>query len=278
MNEKKFSDVMKEDDTDYIDETISNSHKAKQNSRFNRRLVIVSTAVILVILLITCVATATGEFGTRIMNFFTSYIEPGTDYEQSGFDLDVAIEKIPMSDFSGEVQQVGSTIKQQFKDYKPYSSRHPGRWQADFPSYEKACEYIGFDKLKQIDLGLEEQAATLIISGDENGQISSITLETYYSIDDINVYHFSLIYTENFDEEVILRTRTTENVEYEESFYTNDNNKQCHIIDSTELESGYKGMDGYIVDDGVLYNLHIAYQKEDSEQAVKLIYLWADLF
>ena len=48
MNEKKFSDVMKEDDTDYIDETISNSHKAKQNSRFNRRLVIVSTAVILV--------------------------------------------------------------------------------------------------------------------------------------------------------------------------------------------------------------------------------------
>ena len=56
MNEKKFSDVMKEDDTDYIDETISNSHKAKQNSRFNRRLVIVSTAVILVILLITCVA------------------------------------------------------------------------------------------------------------------------------------------------------------------------------------------------------------------------------
>ena len=102
MNEKKFSDVMKEDDTDYIDETISNSHKAKQNSRFNRRLVIVSTAVILVILLITCVATATGEFGTRIMNFFTSYIEPGTDYEQSGFDLDVAIEKIPMSDFFPE--------------------------------------------------------------------------------------------------------------------------------------------------------------------------------
>ena len=171
MNEKKFSDAMNETDTDYIDETISHSHKAKQNSRFNRRLVIVSTAVILVILLITCVAAATGEFGTRIMNFFTSYIEPGTDYEQSGFDLDVAIEKIPMSDFSGEVQQVGSTIKQQFKDYKPYSSRHPGHWQADFPSYEKACEYIGFDKLKQIDLGLEEQAATLIISGDENGQI-----------------------------------------------------------------------------------------------------------
>ena len=48
MNEKKFSDAMNETDTDYIDETISYSHKAKQNSRFNRRLVIVSTAVILV--------------------------------------------------------------------------------------------------------------------------------------------------------------------------------------------------------------------------------------
>lgn len=38
MNEKKFFDIMKEDDTDYIDETISHSHKAKQNSRFSHHI------------------------------------------------------------------------------------------------------------------------------------------------------------------------------------------------------------------------------------------------
>ena len=278
MNVKKFSDAMSELDTKYIDEAISYSHEAKRTSRSNRRLTVALIAAILALLLIGCVVAATGVFGTRIMNFFTSYIEPGTDFKQSGFDLGVAIEKIPMSDFTGEVQQVGSTIQQQFKDYKLYSSWYPGHWQANFSSHKKACEYIGFDKLKQIDLNLEEQTTTLNVFGNENGQILCIVLETYYSIDDINVQHFSRIYTENFDEEIVLETRTTESVEYEESFYTNDNNKQCHIIDSTALESGYRCMDGYIVDNGVLYSLHIAYQKENSKQAIELIHFWANLF
>lgn len=278
MTAKKFSEAMGELDTKYIDEAISHCHQAKQPSRFNRRLPVALIAAILALLLIGCVAAATGVLGTRIMNFFTSYIEPGTDFKQSGFDLDVAIEKIPMDDFTGEIQQVGPTIQQQFKDYKLYSSWYPGHWQANFSSHEKACKYIGFDKLKQIDLNLEEQTTTLNVFGNENGQILCIVLETYYSIDDINVQHFSRIYTENFDEEIVLETRTTESVEYEESFYTNDNNKQCHIIDSTALESGYRGMDGYIVDNGVLYNLHIAYQKEDSKQAIELIHFWANLF
>lgn len=278
MNVKKFSDAMSELDTKYIDEAISYSHKVKQTSRSNRRLTVALIAAILALLLIGCVAAATGVFGTRIMNFFTSYIEPGTDFKQSGFDLDVAIEKIPMSDFSREVQQVGPTIQRQFKDYKLYSSWYPGHWQASFPSHEKACEYIGFDKLKQIDLNLEEQTTILSIFGNENGEVLSIVLETYYSIGDINVQHFSRIYTENFDEETVLKTRTTESVEYEESFYTNDNNKQCHIIDSTALESGYRCMEGYIVDNGVLYSLNIAYQKEDSKQAIELIHFWANLF
>lgn len=183
-----------------------------------------------------------------------------------------------MSDFSREVQQVGTTIQRQFKDYKLYSSWYPGHWQASFSSHEKACEYIGFDKLKQIDLNLEEQTTILSIFGNENGEVLSIVLETYYSIGDINVQHFSRIYTENFDEEIVLETRTTESVEYEESFYTNDNNKQCHIIDSTALESGYRCMEGYIIDNGVLYSLNIAYQKEDSKQAIELIHFWANLF
>ena len=278
MNAKKFSDAMSELDTKYIDEAISYSHKVKQTSRSNCRLTVALVAAILALLLIGCVAAATGVFGTRIMNFFTSYIEPGTDFKQSGFDLDVAIEKIPMSDFSREVQQVGTTIQRQFKDYKLYSSWYPGHWQAGFSSHEKACEYIGFDKLKQIDLNLEEQTTILSIFGNENGEVLSIVLETYYSIGDINVQHFSRIYTENFDEEIVLETRTTESVEYEESFYTNDNNKQCHIIDSTALESGYRCMEGYIIDNGVLYSLNIAYQKEDSKQAIELIHFWANLF
>lgn len=278
MNVKQFSDALSELDAKYIDEAISYRHKAKQISRSHRRLTVALIAAILALLLIGCVTAATGVFGTRIKNLFTSYTEPGTDLTQSGFDLDVAIKRIPMRDFTGEIQQVGAKIKQQFQDYKLYYNWHPAHWQANFSSYEKACAYIGFDSLKQIDLNLEEQTTTLRVLGDENGQILYIALETYYSINEIRVQHDSQIFTEYFDGEIVLGSRTTEHVEFEESFYINDNKKQCHIIDSTALESGYRCMDGYIVDHGVLYNLHIAYQQKDSEQTIDLLHFWANQF
>ena len=55
-------------------------------------------------------------------------------------------------------------------------------------------------------------------------------------------------------------------------------NLQCHIITSTALESGYLGMDGHIVRDGILYNLHIAYKQQDTEQAEDLLHQWAEQF
>lgn len=278
MNAKKFSDAMSELDNKYIDEAVSYSCKIRQTPRFNRRLTAALIAAMITLFLMGCAAVVAGVFGTWVTDFFTSQIEPGTDYEQSGYNLDVVIEKIPMSDFSEEIQQVGAVIQQQFKDYKAYDSWYPGLWQADFSSREKACEYIGLDRLKQIDLTLEEQETTLNVSGNEEGQILSLLLETDYSADDITVQFFSQIYTENYKEEITIGTRTTESVEFEESFYITDSNQQCHIIDSTALESGYRCLDGYIVDNGVLYNLHIAYQEEASEQAIELIHLWADLF
>lgn len=50
------------------------------------------------------------------------------------------------------------------------------------------------------------------------------------------------------------------------------------MIEETALESGYMGMDGYLVEDCVLYNLHIAHLKKDTEQAKKRLHQWADLF
>ncbi len=278
MNAKKFSDAMSEIDSKYIDEAISYSRKVKQTPRFNRRLTAALIAAVLTLLLMGCAAVTAGVFGTRVTDFFTSRTEPGTDYEQSGYNLDVEIEKIPMSDIIGEVQQVGAVIQQQFQDYEAYDSWYPGLWQALFSSREEACAYIGFEGLKQVNLNLEEQTTTLNVSGNEEGQIVSILLETDYSADDITVQFISQIYTENYGEEITIGTRTTESVEFEELFYITDSNKQCHIIDSTELENGYRFLDGYIVDNGVLYNLHIAYQEEDSEQATELIHFWAELF
>ena len=94
----------------------------------------------------------------------------------------------------------------------------------------------------------------------------------------MNVQFFSEIYTENYDEEIIMRYRSPKGVEFEESFYTTNSNKQCHIISSSALESGYMGLEGFIVDEGVLYSLNIAYRENDSTQAMELMHQWANLF
>ncbi len=308
MNTEKFSDAMSKLDSKYINEAISyaadrregatrgasrsdfnctesnaadrreGATRGASRSTTNHRFPVALVATVLILILGGCMAIAASVFGTQLIDFFTSESESGTDFEQSGYDLAVFIEKIPVNDFSDEIQEVGDIIKQQFRDYKEYDSWYPGHWQSEFSSRDKACEYIGFDSLKQLDWNLEEVTTTLNVYGNEKGEILSVNIETSYIEGDMNVQFFSQIYTENYDEEITLGIRTTESVEFEESFLTTDNSKQCHIISSSALESGYMGLDGYIVDEGVLYRLHIAYKEKDSAQAMELMHKWANMF
>ena len=275
MNAKKFSDAMSEIDGKYIEEALSYNVKTGQ-PRGSRRVSVALVAAILILLLAGCTAVAYGVFGTRLIELFTSSTEPGTEY--AGFDLGVAIERIPINDLTGEVREAGDVIKRQFETYQAYDSWYPGQWQTDFSTRDKACEYIGFDKLKRLDWDFEEQMTTLSVFGNEQGQILSVNLETYYVVEDMNVQFVSQIYTEHYDEEFILSTRTTEGIEFKESFYTTANNRQCHIISSSTMESGYMCLDGYIVEEGVLYHLHLAYREENSTRAMELMHQWADLF
>ena len=268
MNAKKFSDAMSELDTKYIDEALSYSASAKRPHHYHRASVALIAAILAIFLM---GAAVVGVFGTKIIEFFTSNTE-------SGFDLGVTIQKIPTDDFSENIYEVGNVIEQQFKNYKVYDSWYPGEWQTTFSTRDKACEYIGFDKLKQINWDYDEQITTLSILGNEQGQILSLNLETSYAINDMNVQFFSQIYTENYDEELVLGTRISESAEFEESFYTTNSNKQCHIINSSALKSGYMCLEGYIVDEGVLYNLHIGYKENDSTRAMELMHQWANLF
>lgn len=269
MNVKKFSDAMSEIDSRYIDEALSYNEKPNR-SRHTHRVSVVMAAALLAMFLIGCAVVAADMFGTQLLDFFTSQNE-------SGFDLEFAIEKVSIDDLTGEIRKAGDIIRQQFEESKLYDSWYPGLWQTTFSTRDKACEYIGFDRLKRLDWDFEEEKTTLDVMGNEQGQILSVNVETWYSIDDMNVQSFSWIYTENYNEEFTHGTRFSENVGFREQFYTTDNNKQCHIISSSALESGRMCIDGYIVDEGVLYNLHIAYEAKDSVRAMDLMYQWADL-
>ena len=107
MNAKKFSEALGEVDQSYLEEAVS-YHRADRPFRRTRRLPAALTAAMLALLLIGCVAAAAGVFGTRLTGLFTSRTE-------SGYDLSVAIERIPTQDLSEELLAVGSTIQRQFE-------------------------------------------------------------------------------------------------------------------------------------------------------------------
>ena len=276
MEAKRFSEAMNELDVRYIEEAASYRPQKKGLLHRNRRLSVVLLAAGLTVILVGCVAVVAGVFGTRLIDVFTSETVDGTDFRQSGYDLAVDIERIPMSGLSEEVRLAGETIQQQFIDYDLFSSRFPGNLQTEFSSRKDACAYIGFKGLDQPDLGMDEQETTVSITGDEEGKVLSLEIETGYADGDIRAQLFSHLYTENYIEEITTGVRTTESVEYKESFMTNRDGRTCQVIESTAMESGYKCLDGYLVDNGIMHNLHIIYKEKDTEQAKNLLHHWAE--
>lgn len=84
--------------------------------------------------------------------------------------------------------------------------------------------------------------------------------------------------TENYKDEITTGITTTEYQEYKESFFTTAHGLGVHVIEGTPLESGYICTEGYLVKDGVLYQLSIPYQEKNKKQAEELLHQWADLF
>ena len=157
-------------------------------------------------------------------------------------------------------------------------SQFPGLWTSSFTSLKKAYNYIGYDGLTRISWKLKEGETKLYVDGDRDGNIMTVTVETPYTSGDMRLQFYTKIYTENIEEDVTESGFTTEYVEYTDSYYTTSNGISLQVIESTAMESGYMGTEGYLVKDGILYHLHIAHLEKDKEQAKALLYEWAELF
>lgn len=231
-----------------------------------------------VCLLASAAAVAAGG-GTWLLDSFTARGAPGSDFTQSGYDLAADVEKFPVSALTGDIREAGEEIARQFANHDPLSS-----WSAStlrksyFPSAADARVYIGLDALRGLDWDLEETRTMLSVTGNSQGQLLRIGLETDYEVEGVRLQAFADIITEHDENDVIIGTRTTEDVAFSESLRTSAGGRRYQVITDTGLASGYYGLDGYLVEDGVLYSLHLAYLKEDEALAESLLRQWADLF
>ena len=227
----------------------------------------------------TVAAAARSGFHIQLLQAFTGRSGPGSDFRESGYDLGVEIEKISIEELAGEIQQVSEYIQAQYEEYEPWSSQYPGHWQKTFSSVGEARNFIGCTHLKELAWDLEEEKTTLSVYGNSLGQIQSLELETDYTAGDIRIQAFSRLFTQYYGDEVTVSGRTTEDVEYLQSVYTTAAQKQCYVLTQAEsLESEYFSMEGYLVEDGILYSVNLAYLEPDAEQAQSLLHQWAEQF
>ena len=267
MRGNEFLDKMSLVDPAYV-EAAETAAKIKKRGRI--RWGVVAAACLCLVMGTTTVLAVSG-LGTKLIRLFTSRSE-------SGYELSAEIEKIPVKELKGEIQEVPALIRQQFASYQPFMNQAPAHWERDFAARSEACDYLGLDRLIRLPWDAEEDQTTLNVTGTENGDITYVSLETKYTENDIRFQFFAEIFTENMEDEITILTAAAEKIDFTESFPTTKSGKTFHVIKETAMESGYFGMDGYLVEDGILYNLHIAYLEKDAGRAEELLMQWADLF
>ncbi len=222
---------------------------------------------------------ATTELGTTIVSMFKADPSKGWGKTESGYRIEISINKVPTDTIKGQVLEAKDIIIRQYENYKPHMSRAPFHYQKRFDCREAALSYIESPIIKTYPFELEHSYTTLDVIGDKNGEIHDISVHTYYNRKDtVGVTQTAQLYTDKYKGDIITGVATLEGQEYSESYYTTSNNKRIHIIKSTPLQSGYEGLTGYLVEDSILYKLHISCQTEDNERAYALLTQWAESF
>ncbi len=237
---------------------------------------VLAAVIALMVMLMGCALSAT--WGTHLVAIFRAEEIGNHDFPESGYDIAAEVERVPVDVFSMELQAVSEIIKDQYKTLPLYSNWFRGGWQESFDNLADAMLLLDCDLLMMPQWEYAETSVTLRVLGNASGELRKIQLETGYQVDKMRVQLFADIYTEFYEDDVVIQSRTTEDVKYQESFYTTEHKKLCHIMTSGALESGYAMMDAFVVENGVLYNLHIAYLEEDVKTAERLVQKWANLF
>ncbi len=218
-------------------------------------------------------AAAVGGGRTWLVEMFV-----GRGSEETGYELGVDMDVIPTSRMSENLETVSKALVRQFETTTLFSSWMPGHWMEKNFSVDEAWEFIGLESLRKPSWDLEVWCNTLNVYGDSGGKISSILIDTGYREGDVSLQAWAEIKTENFAGELHLQSVGEKGTSFEEIFLSTPGGNSCQVISSSANERGWLGLTGYLVENSVLYQLHVSYQEQDAARAEELLRQWADQF
>ena len=195
----------------------------------------------------------------------------------NGYTISTSLSRIPMKAITGDVNEASVIIPKQFENYKSYSSLYPGYFCKDLRSAEEAADYVGYSKLQTPYFPYEEAKTQVQVSGDRKGRISQIVVSVDNYTAKVRAFSRATLYTEHYSR----KAYEMENVYPQDVSFTQDEFQTaagllCKTIETSPLDSGYKGITGYIVSGDVVYSCHTAFLSKDQAEAEKIIHDWAE--
>lgn len=265
MKNERLLNAMGDVNYELIENALNNKPKGKTRVRLRW----VATAACMVLILSITAYAVTNVFSVRKLELIG----------ESGYSITAEIKKIPKNSLKGQVVEASDIVIEQYRNYDPYSSKFPGVYEREFNFAEDAVKYVGLKNLVIPFFPYQNAATEVIAECTEDGKIASVRVETVNLSEAVRVQVMSQIITTAYKNDVFDEWNVyPEDLEYTWTDFLTPDSYTCQVVESTPLESGYQTISGYLVNDDIIYRIHLAFQDDNRQEAEDILHTWAEWF
>lgn len=174
----------------------------------------------------------------------------------------------PQDAFGGHIEEVKEAIRKQCEEYKLWMSHMPNHWSREFKDWESALAFLEIDFMEAPVTSILPTQVSLSVMGSGEGVLWTVRFHGMYNKDKYNIFIGADIYVDDSEEEIEAQmfSATGGEASYQSEIYITENGIPCTLVDTLVLETdGCTHAEGYIVKDGILYNVSAIPRQREGE-------------
>jgi hypothetical protein len=207
-----------------------------------------------------------------------------------GYRAEFELDKFRWKSFKGDITEVPEIIKEQYATFTPapvYSNTAvlPGVYAKTFGTLAEAVDYIGLDALKEAAAPFSEDV-TVSVMGDSRGRIQEIDVSSQHILLPGDPAGFGGFLNVKILTEYSSTTAALTggdwgdydpgSIDFKE--FTTSKGVLCQYAEIGAGDRDRQMVSGYIVDNGILYNLSVNFDEGGLDDALEMLREWAESF
>ena len=192
---------------------------------------------------------------------------------------DFNVEKVSMDELTGNIHEVKDLIREQVYNADPLSSWLPDHWMQSYSTPEDAAAYIGYDKLMLPGWDMEPVLTNINVYGNMvDWDFEYITLDIYYKTEDLYISTRAGIVTEHCENPLVYSHVLNDQEQYQNRLmiYETSTEQECTILIREFGSKERNSIEGYLVEENVIYWIQFGYPMEQEEEAIALVKEWVE--